>query len=198
MSRGIVGLILVLGALAVSLPISTALADEQSPIESHQIHGLVSSKSSDTAFVVTTAQHGNVNVTVPAAGSTSPGRGQGRGMGGGNGRGRSEVVAQVAVGDRVVIQGQATGAAGAATPTFEARRIHVLPRGKVQHVVGTFKSFSSGSLTITVGGTDRAFTINSSTVVKPDGSSLTSITGAPTITVVTRDGTLATSVNVRR
>ena len=203
MFRRVVACIVVMGGLAASLVGTTAQADESpsgpSPILGHQIHGVVSSRSSDTAFVVTTAQHGDVNVTVPSPSSASTSRrGPRRGNGRANGRGRSQVVTQVAVGDRVVVHGSVTSASGATPPTFEARRIHVLPRAGVEHVVGTFKSFSGGNLTLTVGGTDKTFTVNSDTVVRPKGTSLGSITGTPTVRVVTRDGTLASSVNVHR
>ena len=194
--RSALGLAGALAAVAALVFAATGYAEEQAPAttpvtaRTRQIHGTV--KSVDTtanSFVVTTVRHGDVKVTIPSTGLAPRREGRGR-----EERVRARLVTQISelhAMDRVVVQGRGQG-----DGTFVARRIHLLRHANVQHVVGTFKSFSGSTLTVTVNGADRQFTVNSSTVVRPADRTLASVTGTPRITVVTRDGTTATAVQI--
>jgi hypothetical protein len=192
--------LLVLGAVVATLAslafAAPSLAQDEpggpsvTPVtaRTRQIHGTVKSVGSAN-FVVTTARHGDVTVTLPSGGLSLP-----RGLARRPERARSHLIATLGdlhAQDRVVVQGR-----GQTDGTFVARRIHVLHQARTQHVVGTFKSFNGSTLTLTVNGADRAFTVGSSTVVRPADRSLSSISGTPTITVVSRDGTTATGVQI--
>ncbi|HYY87637.1 MAG TPA: hypothetical protein VFA49_02490 [Chloroflexota bacterium] len=181
-----------LAALAFAAP---ALAESQPANQTpqvttrtRQIHGNVKTTSS-SSFVVTTDRYGDVTVDLPSGGLSLP-----PGLARHHSEGRSHLAisaSELHVGDRVVIQGR-----GDTNHHFLARRIHLLHHAKAQHVVGTFKSFAGSTLTVTVNGTDRSFTVNSNTVVRPADKSLSSLSGTPTVTVVSRDGTTATAVHI--
>jgi hypothetical protein len=172
-------------AFAESQPASQTIT--RVTTRTRQIHGTVTAVSPQ--LVVNTRGHGDVTVTPPGGGLSLP-----RGLARRQGQGRSHLITNLSdlhVNDRVVIQGR-----GQADGTFQARRIHLLHQAKTQHVVGTFKSFSGSTLTVTVNGSDRAFTVTGTTVVRPADKSLASLSGTPTLTVISRDGTTATAVQI--
>ena len=172
---------------------STAPAPTPITAETRQIHGTVKSIATDnTSFVVTTRRHGDVTVTVPASGLKLPaGFAHHK-------HHKSHLISspkELSMGDMVVVQGRMAASSSATAQVFEARRIHLVHHAKARHVTGTFKSFTAPKLTITVGGQDMTFdTTNAS--LRPQGTNLATLSGTPTITVVTRDGATALAVRV--
>ena len=193
----------VLAALATSVVSVPALAnDNQSGAinsDTHQIHGRVKSIGDKWTFTVHTERGGGLDVTVKIPNSNGnsqlslpPGLARHKSFG------KSHLVTdttQLAVGDRVVVQGHADTSA-----TFIARRIHLLHHQKAHHVTGKFVSFSgstnTGTLTLNVDNTNKPFTTNSSTVIRPAGTDLSKLAKDTLVTVVTRDGTTALAVHV--
>jgi hypothetical protein len=199
--KSLVAAAAVLAALAASVVSVPALANENQSgainSDTHQIHGSVKSIGDKWTFTVHTERGGGLDVTVkiPNNNGTSqlslpPGFARHKALV------RSHLITdttQLAVGDRVVVQGRmATDNSG----QFIARRIHVLHHQKAHHVTGKFVSFSSNTLTLNVDGTNKTFTTNSSTVIRPEGTDLSKVAANTLVTVVTRDGTTALAVHV--
>ena len=171
----------------------TAPATTPITADTRQIHGTVKSIATDfSSFVVTTRRHGDVTVTVPAAGLKLPaGFAHHK-------HHKSHLISspkELSVGDMVVVQGRMASSSTSTAQVFEARRIHLVHHAKARHVTGTFKSFAAPTLTITVNGQDMSFDTTNA-VIRPNGTNLATLTGTPTVTVVTRDGKTALAVRV--
>jgi hypothetical protein len=193
-----------LSLLAASVAVP-AFADQPSTSQSqtpdtigphtHQLHGQVT-KTSGSSFELTTERFGPVNVTF--AGRTPRGHGQGQGPAGHERRRAHELLAlaDLKVGDRVVVQGH-TSADG---KSFVARRVHVLPprdaqqQAGVTHVLGTITNATTanGTTTLTLAladGSSRSVVVSSTTRIRPDGKTVADLKNGVRVTAIVKDGT---------